>query len=232
VVFQSTWNGRKATLRLFHGMDMKTKLIYSELSAEEKARLARLDWREAVRLLKELNTDERAEQGYTSFELAALEQATAINRLVQSRRMQGLRYQGREIVPGLFALVRNAEGLIVGLISEYVPGKDFEKLVNQKALTEAEIDQVIDQAIEQIRILGRKGFYHGDPGGGNILVTKGRGAKLIARLIDFSTDEFLPLTGQANWEGDIEALEHQRKKMKAQLRPWYGGNGRMLDVLW
>jgi RIO-like serine/threonine protein kinase len=215
--FATTWNGKPAVLRLFQTVDMKTNEIYKNLTRGQRQALARLDWREANRRVRKLNEESVHGQRHTDFEMAELEQATAIIRLADSRRMQGLRYQGRPIAPAIHALVRNSEGLAVGLVSDYVPGKDLYKLAREGKLSEAQVEEAIQQVIEQLTILGAHGFSHGDVFH-NVLVTKGKDQRIIARLIDFETLSVLVRPGQTPWLTDIETLQSEWEFFKEELQ--------------
>jgi hypothetical protein len=223
------FNGKKAVLKLFDQNNALAKLYYQDLSPEQKAELARLDYHEALRREHEVFSIGRHQQSTTVFDLAAFDQAKWIIRAVDSRRMRGLRYQGRKIAPEISALVRNPEGLIIGLVAEYVPGKSLHKLIEAWSLSNAEIDEAIDQAIEQIKILGANGFYHGDPAA-NIVVTFGRDRRVIARLIDFNHIVLAPANGRARWQTDIDLLEQKRREWKGEPSSRFHENGRFLDL--
>jgi hypothetical protein len=100
-------------------------------------------------------------------------------------RAREVTFEGRPVAPRIDASIVDASGRTVGFVGERVPGRPLDELVQQGALTRAQLAEVRRQTEGQLDALHRAGLVQGDANGRNIMVDVGRDGRVTARFIDF-----------------------------------------------
>lgn len=180
-VFKTTFNRKIAAFRYIDSMNPESEsYLLSQLTAEQRSSLASIDVGTAYRIASlSLASDDPP-----AFDLIQNQIARMIVTSVETRKMQGLLYRGNAIAPEIYGVVRNKDGIIVGQIQEYIPGKNLIDLLD--SLTRKQKREILNQVIDQMKILSAHGAFHGDLDiDTNIMVSGFPSGPLTARLIDF-----------------------------------------------
>lgn len=179
-VFKTKFDNKMAVFRYLDSVNPESKsYLLSQLTVDQRSALAKMDENNAYQIAAVDISDQPS-----AFEIVQNQIARMIVTSVESQKMSVLIYRGHTIVPKIFGYVRNVDGIIVGQIQEYVPGKTLiAKLDN---MTKAQEREIYNQIIDQVRILSSHGYFHGDlDTDTNIMVSRSRNGVLTARLIDF-----------------------------------------------
>lgn len=106
------------------------------------------------------------------------------------KKLESFQYHGKNLAPQAQAVIVDAKlGFPVGMMIEYLPGKDLAYLVENHQISILQIEKVKVQVLEQLALLHGNGLLHGDINPGNIMIQMTAAGEPLVRLIDFTPPE-------------------------------------------
>lgn len=137
--------------------------------------------------------------------------------------LRDVTFEGRAVAPRVDSFVTDAEGRVLGYVTERIPGTELETVLRSGQLSAGEIDTLLGQVDNQMRALHAAGRVHGDPHAGNVLVTR---EPLQARLLDFTppASSWGVTEDASRWASNLRSYreaakpENVRSFLQAELR--------------
>lgn len=199
LIFFGEYQGKPAVFRTLQKFD---PTFYSlHLSTNQKRELASIDTKKSYQITKSIGTTLDSEEFLSDFDFLKFYVAEVISSSDVYNRLEGISYRGHGIAPKLLALIKSSDGIVIGQIIEYTPGKSLFELVHTKKISFADLDEAKNQITDQLRLLANAGLRHGDLSLSNVLFYSSAAtstqlytsaqtkspSQSFAYLIDFST---------------------------------------------
>lgn len=120
----------------------------------------------------------------------------------------GLSYEGHRVGFEIQEVIYHPHTKeVIGYVAEKIEGRNLLDLLEDVALEPEQLSPIKRQVVDQLELLHRHGYYHGDPTLENIMVEIGQDGVATVRLIDFRLDEETPNIAK-NQRMDMETFEN------------------------